>query len=127
MTRGLSDVALHMTKTEIEQLLASLRIPFAIVANVSTGSIERFGDPSAIHPADLIDELFGDADDVRELHESFVGRLKPQSMGQGDVAAVLCTPKPDVIVGLFSKVILGPVEYYQWTKGLCAAVDSAWK
>jgi hypothetical protein len=46
VTRGLSDVALHMTKTEIEQLLASLRIPFAIVANVSTGTfigVVRFG------------------------------------------------------------------------------------
>jgi hypothetical protein len=116
-----------VTKIEIEKLLDDLGVPFAIVAKISTGDIQRFGDPSSIQPAGLIDDLFGDAEAVRNLSDSFEEQLKPQSMQQGEVAAVLCTPKDDVIVGLFCRTTLGPVDYYHWTKRLCEAVDSAWE
>ena len=116
-----------MTKADLESLLVDLNVPFAIVANVSTGEIERVGDPSSIQPSDLIKGLFGDAEAVGALHDSLTGQSLPRSFGQGAVAAVLCKPKPDLIVGLFAKVSLDPIEYHRWTKRLCEAVNRVWK
>jgi hypothetical protein len=110
----------------MEKLLSDLKVPFMISANISTGKIERFGDSSSIQPADLVSGLFGDAEALAALNESLEGQSLPRSFGQGDIAAVLCKPKPDVIVGLFYKVTLGPVENYHLTMRLCEAVNSAW-
>ena len=115
-----------MKKSEIEKLLNELNVPFAIVANVVTGEVDRYGDPSSIQPAGLIKVLFGDTEAVSTLSNWLEGQTMPRSFGQGDVAAVLCKPKPDLIVGLFCSIKLSPVEYYHWTKRLCDAVDSAW-
>jgi hypothetical protein len=116
-----------MTKADLENLLVSLNVPFAIVADVSTGSIERVGDPSSIQPSGLIKVLFGDEEAVGALQDSLTGQTLPRSFRQGDVGAVLCKPKPDLIVGLFAKVSLDPVAYHQWTKRLCEAVNTVWK
>ena len=116
-----------MNRREIDKLLADLNVPFAAVAHIETGRIQTYGDRTRVRADDLFNASFRDAARAREVYESFEGRLSPHSLGQGDVAVVLCRPKPGVLVGLFGEVSLGPLEYYEWATKLSDAVDHFWR
>jgi hypothetical protein len=116
-----------VTESDIEKLLSDLKVPFAVVANVTTGEIQQIGDLSSIQPTDLLKSLFGDEKAVAALNESLEGQPTPQSWSQGDVSVVVCKPKPDVIVGLFDRTTLGAVERYNRMERRCETVTSAWR
>jgi hypothetical protein len=115
-----------MSKLDFDGFLSDNDIPFAIVANVSMGEIQSFGDSLAISNTDLVNNLFADAECITAMQRSLQGQMLPRIWRQGQVSCVVCKPTDGIIVGFFCKDEREPVERYRWAKQLCVNAVSLW-
>lgn len=108
-----------------EERLTSWNIPFAVIADLSSGNAIRVGCSTGFEFDDLERSLFGDAERVLATGRSLEGQILPRTWSQGNVSCFVCKPNEHAIVGLFCSDQRSAVEKYHWSKQLSAEVAEA--
>lgn len=116
-----------MVPESLTQVLAELKVPFAAVADLSSGETEYVGSPQAIaEGSHLLNTLFGDSGSIHNLDQSLNDSLMPRMLRQGDVSCVVCKPTPTVIVGMFMQDDRDVRDRYAWSISAEAALRRAY-
>lgn len=76
-------------------------ISYCIVANINTDSIDKIGDVTELEYKDLVEQLFGDIQQIKLLNDSLAGQQLPRVWQQGKVRCLVSKPKDSIILGLF--------------------------
>lgn len=102
-------------------------IILAMVANLSNNSIITIGSKSELEYASLVENLFGDMEQVRALNDSLKGQIMPQAWNQGIVKCLVCKPVDDIVIGLFFHEDRNAVESYRFGKMLNELIKAIWE
>lgn len=105
-----------MIPATLVEILESLDVQFAAVANLESGEIQFFGEQSAVGDTDLIRSLFADRETIESLNRSLDGQLLPRTWSQGSVSCVIFKPVKEMMVGLFVTDERSAIEQYRWAK-----------
>lgn len=86
---------------KLKDLVNKNKISYCVVATLDIDSIDTIGCVSELEYKDLVEQLFGDMQQIKLLNESLVGQQLPRSWKQGKVKCLVCKPKDNIIIGLF--------------------------
>lgn len=118
-----SEERIAVTPRTIADVLESLNVPLAAVADLATGDIQLIGKPESVDNIDLISALFANPQAVQSLNLSLDGQALPRIWSQGDNSCVICKPADTCIVGLFVKVFQDAAESYYWSRKANEAIQ----
>ena len=105
-----------MIPETLNDVLETLKVPLAAVADLPSGEVQLIGDPEAVDNTDLISTLFADRETVESLNRSLEGQILPRAWNQGKVSCIVCKPADQTIVGLFVMDELDAGQQYHWSK-----------
>ena len=105
-----------MIPETLKEVLETLNVPLAAVADLPSGEVQFVGEPEAVANTDLISTLFADRESVELLNQSLEGQILPRTWNRGKESCIVCKPAAETIVGLFVMDSLDAVQQYPWSK-----------
>jgi len=111
-----------MIPETLNDVLETLNVPLAAIADLPSGEIHFIGDPEAVENTDLISTLFADRETIEALNRSLDGQILPRAWSQGKASCIVCKPTDDTVVGLFVMDELDAVQQYHWSKNADEAI-----
>ena len=116
-----------MILDELKKLMDRNDIPYSIITSFDSESVVKLGVINELHYIDLIEQLFGNFEQIKALNDSLRGQTLPHSWKQGDVRCVVCKPKDEVLVGLFYNEHRPLIESIDFGEKLSWEIDDIWE
>ena len=102
-------------------------IRYMVVASLSDGSAQQFGERTDLPEKDIIDQYFGNRGLIDLLAQSMETRLMPRMVSQGEALCVILRPARDVVVGAFIVTSESATEQYHRSIVLDRELNVLWR
>ena len=112
---------------KLKDILDKNAISSCIVANLNTDSIDMIGDVTELEYKDLVEQLFGDIQQIKLLNDSLVGQELPRFWQQGKVRCLVSKPKDSIILGVFYNESRSLKESFYFGNEIMKKIDNIWK
>ena len=112
---------------KLKDILNKNAISYCIVANINTDSIDKIGDVTELEYKDLVEQLFGDIQQIKLLNDSLVGQELPRAWKQGKVTCWVSKPKDSIILGVFYNESRALKESVYFGHEIMKKIDNIWK
>ncbi len=116
-----------MKLNKLKELMYKNNISYAIVSSISTGILENIGTTDELQYDTIVNQLFGDYEQIKILDESLKGQKMPRSWGQGDTICLVCKPNLDVLIALFYNEHRHILESVKFGEKMANEIDCIWK
>ena len=92
----------------LQQLISSGEALYIIVSNPTGTRWEEYGDKELLPYKGLTAYEFSGPENMPALDKFLEGQILPQTFRQGEASCIICKPREDIIVGVFT-IINGDV------------------
>lgn len=116
---------MHLEK--LKNIIKENEISYCVVANLNTNLIDKIGDVSELDYKDLVEQLFGNIQQIKTLNDSLEGQLLPRSWKQGNIRCLVCKPKDSIIIGLFYNESRSFMESIHFGDNVTKIIENLWK
>lgn len=116
-----------MNLDRLKDLVNKNKISYCVVAALDIESIDTIGCLTELEYKDLVEQLFGDIQQIKLLNDSLSGQQIPHSWRQGKVKCLVCKPKDSMIIGLFYNEYRALLESIDFGDKVAKEIDDLWK
>lgn len=111
---------------ELKELINKFKISYSIVVSLNTDSIEKIGNVTELEYRDLVEQLFGNIQQIKLLNNSLNGQILPRLWSQGKVKCLVCKPKDNIIIGLFYNESRSFMDSIDFSSEIAKKIDIIW-
>lgn len=112
---------------KLKDLVDRNEISYCIVATLDSELIDTIGSLTKLEYKDLVEQLFGDIQQIKILNDSLSGQQLPRAWKQGKVKCLVCKPKDNIIVGLFYNEYRSLFESIDFGNKVAKEIENIWE
>lgn len=108
---------------KLKDIINQNEISYCIIADLNNDTIDEIGDVTKLKCQDLVEQLFGNIQQIKLLNDSLAGQELPRSWKQGKVKCLICRPQDRMLVGLFYNESRSFVESIDFCNEIAIKID----